>query len=109
MNDVSRVLRLIRGQAAIRFSLLLSLAPLVGSPRLYWRIPERHGSVSDATDSKANGLEPHAYLSRLFERPPHMKTVAGYEAMLPWNIKPSSPPIAQHTDVPRTRLPERLR
>lgn len=37
--------------------------------------------------AKANGLEPHAYLARLFERLPHLTTVEHYEAMLPWNLK----------------------
>lgn len=41
---------------------------------------------------KANGVEPHAYLTRLFERIPHLATVADYEALLPWNTHPS----AQH-------------
>jgi hypothetical protein len=34
--------------------------------------------------AKANGLEPYAYLCRLFERLPHAKTVADYEALLPF-------------------------
>ena len=36
---------------------------------------------------KANGVEPHAYLTFLFERLPHLKTVDYYEALLPWNAK----------------------
>jgi transposase len=36
---------------------------------------------------KANGIEPHAYLSRLFERLPHLRTVDDFESMLPWNLK----------------------
>ena len=36
--------------------------------------------------AKANGVEPHAYLSRLFERLPHLKTVEDFEALLPWNV-----------------------
>jgi transposase len=36
---------------------------------------------------KANGIEPHAYLSRLFERLPHLRTVDDFESMLPWNVK----------------------
>jgi transposase len=54
-----------------------------------------HGAVASANlyslveTAKANGVEPHAYLSRLFERLPHLTTVEEYEAMLPWNIKPS--------------------
>jgi transposase len=34
--------------------------------------------------AKANGLEPYAYLRRLFERLPHAKSVADYEALLPF-------------------------
>ena len=34
--------------------------------------------------AKANGLEPYAYLRGLFERLPHAKTVADYEALLPF-------------------------
>jgi hypothetical protein len=56
-----------------------------------------HGAVASANlyslveTAKANGVEPHAYLSRLFERLPHLTTVEDYEAMLPWNLKPPSP------------------
>jgi transposase len=39
--------------------------------------------------AKANGVEPHAYLTFLFERLPHLKTVGGFEALLPWNVKAS--------------------
>ena len=35
--------------------------------------------------AKANALEPYAYLRRLFERLPHAKTVADYEALLPFS------------------------
>ncbi len=34
---------------------------------------------------KANGIEPFAYLSHLFDRLPHLTTVQDFEAMLPWN------------------------
>jgi transposase len=57
-----------------------------------------HGAVASANlyslveTAKANGVEPHAYLSRLFERLPHLKTVEDYEEMLPWNIKRESQP-----------------
>jgi len=34
--------------------------------------------------AKVNGLEPYAYLCRLFERLPYAKTVADYEALLPF-------------------------
>ena len=36
--------------------------------------------------AKANGVEPHAYLTHVFERLPHAKTVADFEALLPWNV-----------------------
>ena len=37
--------------------------------------------------AKANGLEPHAYLSALFEKLPTLATVEDFEAWLPWNFK----------------------
>ncbi len=41
---------------------------------------------------KANGVEPHAYLSHLFDRIPHLTTVADYEALLPWSaVTPARP------------------
>jgi len=64
-----------------------------------------HGAVASANlyslveTAKANGVEPHAYLSRLFERLPHLTTVEDYEEMLPWNIKSSSASIAQRADL----------
>jgi transposase len=56
-----------------------------------------HGAVASANlyslveTAKANNVEPHAYLSRLFERLPNLTTVEDYEAMLPWNLNASSP------------------
>jgi transposase len=35
--------------------------------------------------AKANDVEPFAYLSWLFERLPHLKSVEDFEAVLPWN------------------------
>jgi transposase len=37
--------------------------------------------------SKANGVEPHAYLTHLFTLLPYAKTVEDFEALLPWNAK----------------------
>jgi transposase len=37
--------------------------------------------------AKANGVEPHAYLSLLFTRLPLATTVEHFEALLPWNVK----------------------
>jgi transposase len=36
--------------------------------------------------AKANAIEPHAYLTRLFEQLPYAKTVEDFEALLPWNV-----------------------
>ena len=47
--------------------------------------------------AKANGVEPHAYLSRLFERLPLAKSVEHFEALLPWNLKADLP--ASHLRV----------
>lgn len=41
--------------------------------------------------AKANGLEPYAYLCRLFERVPHAKTVEDFEALLPFSTFNLSP------------------
>jgi transposase len=38
---------------------------------------------------KANGIEPHSYLSRLFVRLPRLRTVDDPESMLPWNVNAS--------------------
>lgn len=37
--------------------------------------------------ARANELEPHAYLRRLFAELPSAQTVEQVEALLPWNIK----------------------
>ena len=36
--------------------------------------------------AKANGKEPHAYLTTIFERLPLAKSVEDFEALLPWNV-----------------------
>jgi len=38
--------------------------------------------------ARANGLEPYAYLRRLFAELPKAKTVEDFEAMLPFNTAP---------------------
>jgi hypothetical protein len=35
----------------------------------------------------ANGVEPHAYLTFLFERLPYLTAADDYEAVLSWNVK----------------------
>jgi transposase len=37
--------------------------------------------------AKANGVEPHAYLTHVFTRLPTASTVEQFEALLPWNVK----------------------
>ncbi len=37
--------------------------------------------------AKANGVEPHAYLSLLFAQLPYARTVEDFETLLPWNVK----------------------
>jgi transposase len=32
----------------------------------------------------ATGIEPHSYLSRLFDRLPQLRSVDDFESMLPW-------------------------
>ena len=53
--------------------------------------------------AKANGVEPHAYLSLLFAQLPYAKSVEDFETLLPWNVKTA---IAQ-TSVPSARGTER--
>ena len=46
--------------------------------------------------AKANGVEPHAYLSLLFARLPHATTVEDFEALLPWSVKTELAATASH-------------
>jgi transposase len=41
--------------------------------------------VSIVSTARANGLEPYAYLRRLFAHLPKAKTVEDFEALLPFN------------------------
>lgn len=41
--------------------------------------------------AKANGIEPHAYLSHLFDKLPLATTVTDFEELLPWNVKAALP------------------
>jgi len=36
--------------------------------------------------AKANGLEPHAYLTEVYERLPLATSLEDVEALLPWNL-----------------------
>lgn len=37
--------------------------------------------------AKANGVEPHAYLSLMLEKLPNAQSAEDFEALLPWNLK----------------------
>ena len=37
--------------------------------------------------AKANGIEPHAYLTWLYTQLPHATRLEHFEAMLSWNVK----------------------
>jgi transposase len=37
--------------------------------------------------AKANGVEPHAYLSLMLDKLPNAKSAEDFEALLPWNLK----------------------
>jgi transposase len=41
--------------------------------------------------AKANGLEPDSCLRHIFEKLPLAKTLADYEAFLPWNLDARTP------------------
>lgn len=45
--------------------------------------------------AKANGIEPFAYLSHLFDRLPHLNSVEDFQAVLPWNAKAALPTARQ--------------
>jgi transposase len=49
--------------------------------------PWRANLFSMVERAKANGVEPHAYLSLLFARLSYAKTLEEFEALLPWNAK----------------------
>ena len=51
--------------------------------------------------ARANGVEPFAYLSYLFERLPAATTVDDIEALLPWNVKP----LLQQQTISPSSLP----
>jgi hypothetical protein len=48
---------------------------------------------SFVSSAKANGLEPHAYLTYLYTHLPHATTLEQLEALLPWNVKPLLKPV----------------
>jgi len=77
--DTNRVENAIRPFCIGRKNWLFSqtTAGAAASARLY----------SLVESAKANGIEPHAYLSRLFAELPKATGAAHFEALLPWNIR----------------------
>lgn len=49
--------------------------------------------------AKANGLEPHAYLTQLFTALPHASRVEHFEALLPWNPTKAAPAASPATHM----------
>jgi transposase len=45
--------------------------------------------------AKANGIEPHAYLSLVFDKLPNANSAGEFEALLPLNLKPAFPATSQ--------------
>jgi hypothetical protein len=54
------------------------------------RVSARINRSSQGT-CRANGIEPHAYLTHLYTEMPKATTVEQLEALLPWNVKPLHP------------------
>jgi transposase len=54
--------------------------------------------------AKANGVEPHAYLSLLFARLPAAKCIEDFERLLPWNVDRS---LVACIERPRSQNPPR--
>jgi transposase len=52
---------------------------------------------------KANGVEPHAYLARLFAELPFVSTVEQFEALLPWNVATTTE-RAEHRQSPASSI-----
>jgi hypothetical protein len=53
--------------------------------------------------AKANGVEPHAYLARLFAELPFASTVEHFEALLPWNVATTTE-RAEHRQSPASSI-----
>lgn len=71
-----------------------AIRPFVMGRKAWLFAATPNGAVASARlyslveSAKANGLEPHAYLTHLFNELPKARTVEGIEALLPWNAKP---------------------
>ena len=78
-----------------RVPVLDALRPFVTGRKNGWLSDAVKGAQASANldslieTAKANGLEPYAYLRRVFTLLPQATTVADIEALLPW-AKPAS-------------------
>jgi transposase len=69
-----------------------------------------HGALASANlyslveTAKANGIEPHAYLSHVFAQLPYATTVEAFEALLPWNVKAVLPVTRLHEMTSRKHV-----
>ena len=101
---------LARQVITIEYKLALAVAPMwlstKSQARLLWKHMDkrRNWLFADTTKgakasaalysivstARANGLEPYAYLKRLFTALPNAKTVEDFEALLPFNTAPPS-------------------
>ncbi len=70
-----------------------SIRPFVIGRKNWLFSASQHGATSSANlyslieTAKANGLEPYAYLKRIFADLPNVTTVEQIENLLPWNLK----------------------
>ena len=69
-------------------------APRIAASRIISPTARRSSSAKASANlyslietAKANGLEPNAYLRRVFTDLPNAQTVEHVEAFLPWNVK----------------------
>jgi transposase len=70
-----------------------AIRPFVVGRKAWLFSTSQNGATSSANlyslieTAKANGLEPHAYLKKIFAELPNVKTVDDIESLLPWNCK----------------------
>ncbi|MES2824202.1 MAG: IS66 family transposase [Pseudomonadota bacterium] len=70
-----------------------AIRPFVVGRKAWLFSASQNGATSSANlyslieTAKANGLEPHAYLKKIFTELPNVKTVDDVESLLPWNCK----------------------
>ena len=69
-----------------------SIRPFVIGRKNWLFSTSQSGAISSANlyslieSAKANGVEPHAYLNRVFRDLPNAKSVEAIESLLPWAV-----------------------